>query len=67
MNLVFSGMLWRIILKNYYCDGICEYCTMGKHYGNQKSGYYTCDKQKVKRLNIIAPKPPDFHLDDKKV
>lgn len=44
--------------KDYYCDGICEKCKLNKHYGDQLSGYYTCDNRKVKGLNVIAPIPP---------
>lgn len=47
--------------KNYYCDGICETCDMGKHYGDPQKGYYTCDESKIKGLNIIAPIPSNFN------
>lgn len=47
-------------LKDYYCDGICEKCEMGKHYGKSGSGYFTCNEEKIKGLNIIAPSPPDL-------
>lgn len=44
--------------KNYYCNGICEECEMGKHYGKPERGYDTCDESKIKGLNIIPPYPP---------
>ena len=43
--------------KDYYCDGMCEMFEMGKHYGKQGKGYYTCDENKIKGLNIIRPRP----------
>lgn len=43
--------------KDYYCDGICETCEMGKHYGEPEKGFDTCDESKIKGLNIIIPRP----------
>lgn len=44
--------------KDYYCDGICETCEMGKHHGDPQKGYDTCDEEKVEGLNIITPISP---------
>lgn len=30
---------------------------MGKHYGEAEKGFNTCDENKIKGLNIIAPYP----------
>lgn len=50
----------RIKRKNYYCDGICEHCEKGKFYEDKYGdglGYYSCDKNKIKGLYVIAPQP----------
>jgi hypothetical protein len=52
--------------KNYYCNGICEECEMGKHYGKPERGYDTCDESKIKGLNIIPPYPPRWFSDYKR-
>lgn len=46
-------------LKNYYCDGLCEKCKKGKFYKDSYLGHYTCDKEKIKGLHVIAPRPLD--------
>ena len=43
-------------MKKYYCNGLCESCDKGKYYKGK--GSYTCDPDKIKELQIIAPIPP---------
>lgn len=48
----------------YHCNGLCEECDKSKWYEPEKKLDYTiprhlsCDPEKIKRLQVICPQPP---------